>query len=373
MYSELDDKTLVMLTLAGDQSAYEILVTRYQYRVTTAAMSLLHSKFMADDAAQDAFIAAWMKLDTLREPEKFGVWVTRIAKRCALNMRVRYSEYMEHFPAVAESDEDTLDLIYSLPDDALSNPEYRYLRSEERALLRERVDSLPEKVRMIISLHYFDGLSIAEIADRMRISEGTVKRQLHDGRKHLRKELCAMDETMNDSFVRRVMKKVEELKLWQYNKQKNGFESVYRDVLRDVEELPESTDKYHARADVLMRGCAKPPSCARTTRLWRSSSRARMRSSGAMTSSSLCKTSRYHCLKQKVSRSRSAASGTGSGACSSIWAGLTRVSTHSSGRYRFCPSRTPTARSPSRYSNCTSCAKYSAPEQMKTGSRCSRS
>lgn len=254
MYSELDDKTLVMLTLAGDQSAYEILVARYQYRVTTAAMSLLHSKFMADDAAQDAFIAAWMKLDTLREPEKFGVWVARIAKRCAMNMRVRYSEYMEHFPAVAESDEDTLDLIYSLPDDALSNPEYRYLLSEERALLRERVDSLPEKVRMIISLHYFDGLSIAEIADRMRISEGTVKRQLHDGRKHLRKELCAMDETMNDSFVRRVMKKVEELKLWQYNRQKNGFESVYRDVLRDVEELPESTDKYHAMADVLLRG-----------------------------------------------------------------------------------------------------------------------
>ena len=51
MYSELDDKTLVMLTLVGDQSAYEILVARYQYRVTTAAMSLLHSKFMADDAA----------------------------------------------------------------------------------------------------------------------------------------------------------------------------------------------------------------------------------------------------------------------------------------------------------------------------------
>ena len=57
MYSELDDKTLVMLTLAGDQSEYEILVARYQYRVTTAAMSLLHSKFMADDAAQDALCA----------------------------------------------------------------------------------------------------------------------------------------------------------------------------------------------------------------------------------------------------------------------------------------------------------------------------
>ena len=266
MYSELDDKTLVMLTLASDQSAYEILVARYQYRVTTAAMSLLHSKFMADDAAQDAFIAAWMKLDTLREPEKFGVWVTRIVKRCAMNMLVRYKEYMEvNISSDVASDVDSQIDFYSecIADDIDSDPEYRCLLSEERALLRKRVDSLPEKVRMIISLHYFDRLSIAEIADRMRISEGTVKRQLHDGRKHLRKELCAMNSLkneffklteMNDSFVRQVMKKVEELKLWQYNKQKNGFESVYRDVLRDVEELPESTDKYHAMADVLLRG-----------------------------------------------------------------------------------------------------------------------
>ena len=50
-------------------------------------------------------------------------------------------------------------------------------------------------------------LSIAEIAGRMRISEGTVKWQLHDGRKRIRKGLCAMNEKYNDTLVQRVMKK----------------------------------------------------------------------------------------------------------------------------------------------------------------------
>lgn len=63
-----------------------------------------------------------------------------------------------------------------------------------------------------------------------------------------------MDEKYSDTIVQRVMKKVEELKLWQLKNDKSGFEKVYAKVLREVEELPECADKKHALADVLMRG-----------------------------------------------------------------------------------------------------------------------
>ena len=63
-----------------------------------------------------------------------------------------------------------------------------------------------------------------------------------------------MDEKYTDTLVQRVMKKVEELKLWQLKNDKTGFEMVYQDVLKEVEELPECRDKHHALADVLMRG-----------------------------------------------------------------------------------------------------------------------
>ena len=69
------DATLVMLTLAGDQRAYEALVTRYERAVMIAATSVAGNSFMAEDAAQDAFVSGWMKLNTLADPEKFAPWV----------------------------------------------------------------------------------------------------------------------------------------------------------------------------------------------------------------------------------------------------------------------------------------------------------
>lgn len=243
-YQRETDETLVMLTLAGEQSAYEVLVTRYQNAVISSALAVTRNTFMAEDAAQDAFVTAWMKLNTLQEPQKYASWVCRIAKNCAINMITRYRSYLP------------LDLVENVnhSDIMAANPFEIYALSEERDEVSRSVNSLPEKVQKIIHLHYFEGLSIAEIADKMRISEGTVKSQLHDGRRKIRKELCAMNEKYSDTLVERVMKKVEELKSWQAKNDKTGFEKVYKEVLREVEELPECRKKNHALADVLMRG-----------------------------------------------------------------------------------------------------------------------
>ncbi len=232
-----------MLTLAGEQAAYEALVARYQKAVIASAIAVTKNQFIAEDAAQDAFVTAWMKLNTLQEHAKYGPWVCRIAKNCARNMISRYRSFLP------------LDVVENadIGDDS-HNPVTLYALSEEKNEVNQSVDRLPERVREIIRLHYFEGLSIAEIADRMRISQGTVKWQLHDGRKRIRKELCAMNEKYSDTLVQRVMKKVEELKLWQVKNDKSGFEKVYKEVLCEVEELPECKEKQHALADVLMRG-----------------------------------------------------------------------------------------------------------------------
>lgn len=246
MYQNQNDETLVMLTLAGEQSAYEVLVARYENAVIASAASVTHNRHMAEDSAQDAFITAWIKLNMLREPDKYGAWVCRIAQNCAKKTVMRFQSFI--------SLDDPDNPVYNICDSEQSNIQGTYEQSEEHSLLRESIEKLPEKVRRIIRLHYFEDLTVTEIAEKVGISEGTVKWQLHDGRKRIRKELCAMNEEYNDTMVQRVMKKVEELKLWQYKNSKNGFEKVYKEVLREVEELPESMDKYHALADVLMRG-----------------------------------------------------------------------------------------------------------------------
>ena len=76
---EQKDETLVDLTLLGNDAAYEELVIRYGKLVNSVAYRITGNKYSAEDAAQDAFVSAWMKLDTLNEREKFSSWVCRIA------------------------------------------------------------------------------------------------------------------------------------------------------------------------------------------------------------------------------------------------------------------------------------------------------
>ncbi|MBQ9115403.1 MAG: RNA polymerase sigma factor, partial [Clostridia bacterium] len=245
MYYQMEaDETLVMLTLAGDEGAYEALVKRYQRAVISSAISITKNHFMAEDAAQDAFVTAWMKLDTLYEAQKFGAWVCKIAKNCALNMITRYRSFLP------------LDVVENadVSYEHWLDPAEEYALSEERKEVDQSVERLPDRVRETVRLHYFEGLSIAEIADKMRLSAGTVKWQLNDGRRRIRKELCAMNERYGDTLTERVMKKVEEIKLWQLKNDKSGFEALYKELLREVEELPESSVRSHALADVLMRG-----------------------------------------------------------------------------------------------------------------------
>ena len=243
LFQNYNDETLVMLTLAGEQRAYEVLVARHEKAVIASALTVVGSKYTAEDAAQDAFITAWMKLDMLSEPKKYRSWVCRIANNCAKNILVRMRNYLSV---------EVLENVFA--DDVSGNPEALLICAEEKQQLHNTISTLSKKVKQVIHMYYFDELSIAEIADKMRVSEGTVKAQLHSGRKQLRNGLGAMDENANDTFVQKVMKKVEELKAWQFKNSKNGFETVYNDVLGDVEKLPESIDKYHALADALLRG-----------------------------------------------------------------------------------------------------------------------
>ena len=241
-YHEEATPTLVALSLCGSDGAYEALVSRYSTAVITAARSVTRHRDLAEDAAQDAFVSAWLKLDALKDPDKFGAWVCRIAKNRALGIMRQYRDYI------------SFDLLEYRAAEGSESIEALIVSSEENTLLHDTVNHLPAQVREIIRLHYFDGLSIAEIAERMRMPAGTVKWHLHEGRKQLRKEYGAMNEKETDTIVERVMKKVEELKLWCLRDNRDGFGDLYANVLAEVENLPESAQKQSALADVLLRG-----------------------------------------------------------------------------------------------------------------------
>lgn len=178
-YLEQSTENLVLMTLAGRQRAYEALVLRYERMVIAAANQIVKSEYMAQDAAQDAFVTAWLKLDTLAAPEKFGPWVAKIAKNSALRMLEKFRDYIDIDSFTG------YESCFAVPfEDSLSI-------GEDYTELHNSINLLSNKVKKVICLYYFEGLSIARIAAQMSVSEGTVKRQLHDGRKKSER-ICAL-------------------------------------------------------------------------------------------------------------------------------------------------------------------------------------
>ena len=89
-YTAEKDEILVDLTLMGNSRVYEELVIRHEKAVMGTAVKVIGNEYSAENAAQDAFVSAWMHLGSLREPAQFRSWVCSIAQNCAKNLAVRY-------------------------------------------------------------------------------------------------------------------------------------------------------------------------------------------------------------------------------------------------------------------------------------------
>lgn len=210
-YREMTDEMLVLLTLSRDEAAFEELVIRHRKAALLIAGKVTKNLYTAEDAVQDAFLTAWQRLDTLREPAKFGPWVCRIARFRAINLAQRYRDYIP-FDEVENYLEDPAEDISAYYDDRL-----------ETELLRACVEKLSEKIGTVIRLHYFEGLSVSEIAAKIRLKEGTVKSRLSAGREQIRKELGYMDQNnANETLVEAIMHRVEEFKEWRL-KERQGW------------------------------------------------------------------------------------------------------------------------------------------------------
>lgn len=169
------DARQVRKVLAGHREAFGPLVERYLPAVYAIAYAQTGNHADAEDASQDAFLSAFQSLHTLREPGKFEGWVVAIARRAAAKLRERKSPIETMGAGIM--DETTY------PDPA---------RQELRRLLREAIDGLDDEPREVLLLHYFAGLSAAEIAGVLDITREAAKKRLQRARQTLSENLLAV-------------------------------------------------------------------------------------------------------------------------------------------------------------------------------------
>lgn len=171
------DQYLIEEVLSGNHQAYGVLVDRYQDYVFTVVIRILKVREEAEEVAQDVFIKAFEVLKSYRGDAKFSTWLYRIAYHKALDRVKKNNRRVS-----------TLGLIEEISEGSLENVKngMEHMLSEERSrIIQKALFQLPETDAAIVTLYYFEGQSLKEIAKITDLTEDNIKIKLYRSRKKL--------------------------------------------------------------------------------------------------------------------------------------------------------------------------------------------
>jgi RNA polymerase sigma-70 factor (ECF subfamily) len=187
---ELSDSEIVDRVRKGDTQQFRELVERYQTRAFHVAKRVLRSDEDAEEVVQEAFVKAYLSLDSFKGQSKFYTWFYRIVFNMSVDVKRKQQrrggdavEYIEDLGSF-----DTKDSVDRLPETNVAN-------REMLALVAEALKELSDDHREVLVMREFDGLSYDEIADLLKVNRGTVMSRLFYARKNLQALLAKLDTT----------------------------------------------------------------------------------------------------------------------------------------------------------------------------------
>ena len=174
-----DDDQLITRAVAGDRGAFESLYDRYSAAVFGVALKMLGDREVAEDAVQEIFWRVWRRLASFDRSRAFAPWLFGIAHNyCIDELRRRKVRPQPVY------EDDVHPILSDIPDD-VDVGEAAAL-ADQRRILREALDQLPEEQRQALLLAYYGGLTQQEIAARLGNPLGTVKTRMRLGLQKLR-------------------------------------------------------------------------------------------------------------------------------------------------------------------------------------------
>ncbi|MFW6170121.1 MAG: RNA polymerase sigma factor [Planctomycetota bacterium] len=179
-----DDAQLIAEALAGNRGAFEQLVRRYQVRLFHTLLHMVGSREEAEDVCQEAFVQAFVKLETFGGRSAFYTWLYRIAFNVAVSRNRRKRTDL----SIDEHRERTGDE----PIDGEPQPADHVLREEQVRQVRGAINTLSEQYRAILVLRDIEGCCYETIAEILDLPLGTVRSRLHRARLQLRERLQEM-------------------------------------------------------------------------------------------------------------------------------------------------------------------------------------
>lgn len=179
--TELPDEQLVARHLSGDPAAFTTLVERYRRELFTFLLRFVGSKAAADDLFQEAFLQVHLSADTFDLSKRFKPWLFTIAANKARDqLRKNKRRRTASLSASPGSDEGGRELSFiDLLEADVPQPQEQVSEEETGRIVREVVSAMPDHLREVLVLSYFERLAYKEIAENLGVPLGTVKSRLH--------------------------------------------------------------------------------------------------------------------------------------------------------------------------------------------------
>ena len=173
----LSESEIVARLKCGDRPAFEELYRRYYDRLYRFALNFIRSNENAKDIVQDVFVKLWLNRDLLDPKQSIKAYLFMSTKNRALDFLKNNGNGNVNFG-------DDESEVYSYSD-----PVQEVIDSDFETAVREAIERLPQKCRLVFKLSRQEGLTYREIADLVGISENTVEKQIVRALKHLKKSL----------------------------------------------------------------------------------------------------------------------------------------------------------------------------------------
>ena len=187
-YQELTDADVMLRVKAGDDAAFDYLVEKFRRPIISFMYRMARNQAVAEELGQEVFLRIYRSRHTYAAEAKFTTWLYRIATNLAVNhARDSKAERVEATVSLDESNEET-GMSIDVADPHLT-AEQGLLRRERLASIRRHVEALPERQRLAVLMHKYQGLDYRQIADVLKLSESATKSLLFRAYETLRERL----------------------------------------------------------------------------------------------------------------------------------------------------------------------------------------
>lgn len=196
----LSEAELALRIAAGDTSALEALMRRYNRTLFRTARAILRDDAEAEEALQDAYLKVFRSIAQFRGDSKLSTWLVRIVANEALMRRRKRARSAE--VVALHSEGDGFDLKAEPVMDANEGPEPLAVQAQTRRLLEAKIDALPDSFRTVFMLRALEEFSVEETAQALGIPESTVRTRFFRARGLLREALSReIDLAFGDAFA----------------------------------------------------------------------------------------------------------------------------------------------------------------------------